>query len=165
MTIDMKQKTNYLADVLKLKMEIKASYLAWSLGTNRTGRNRKMADFYQFCNNYFCIWERYLERIPPLLEEFGEKEGIRAIHADILCNQYKKYLDSLRGLRIPANLGQAFKILLDSTSAKKNYFCSYSTGYSHDIGYPDKQEYQFWLELYNKSMEIEELKGWQLTAV
>ena len=57
MTVNLEEKINYLSNELNFKLQIKTSYIMWSLGLEGSGDTRKAGDFYRFCNDFFSVWE------------------------------------------------------------------------------------------------------------
>ncbi|MGM0364996.1 MAG: hypothetical protein ACQEP5_00500 [Actinomycetota bacterium] len=154
MTVNLEEKINYLSNELNFKLQIKASYIIWSLGLEGSGDTRAAGDFYRFCNDFFSVWERYLNRISPLVDEFNRRENARPDYAEILGKQYEQYLQSLKSLKVPASVSGPFRVFLEWVYAKKNYFNSYSDRAIGRIEYSDGQEYRFWQKLHEKNMEI-----------
>jgi len=166
MSIEIKEKINLLANQVNLKMEIKISYFKLREGLESDGKdNEKIMDFYHFCEGFFNIWGRYLDRLSPLINEFnraGNTEDFKQIFAEILSEQYEKYLQSLQNLKAPAFLNESFEFLLDSVYEKQKYFKFYNNNFidkeinkiENDF---DGREYKFWLDLYEKNVQIKSL--------
>lgn len=118
-----------------------------------------------FRSSFNCIWRgRYLKRLSPLRNEFyGESYNgyFKQIFAEILSEQYEKYLHTLQKIKVPVFLNKSFKMLLDSVSKKYKYFKFYSDGFSDSenkiICYSNELEYRFWLDIYEKNMQIKSL--------
>ncbi len=154
--LELDKKINHLSQEINFKMEIKASYIIWTF--NKQGCNRQVTDFYRFCNNFCTVWERYFNRIFPLVNEFKKEGSTRKGYAEILSTQYTNYLESLNSLEVPAFMALHFNLFLDSVSARLGYFSSYSGGMAHEmVNFPDEQEYRFWFRLYTENKKI---GGW-----
>ena len=162
MSTMIKEKINLLENQINLKMEIRISYLKLREGLESDRKDKeKIMDFYHFCEDFFNIWGRYLERLSPLINEFnkaGNKEDLKQIYAEILSEQYEKYLKSLKSLEVPAFLSESFEFLLDSVYEKQKYFKFYSNNLIEqeikarsDL---EEREYRFWLDLNEKNTQL-----------
>jgi hypothetical protein len=164
MATGIKEKINLLKNQINLKMEIQISYLKLREGLEsdkKDTENEKIMDFYYFCEDFFNIWGRYLDRLSPLINEFnkvGNTEDLKHIYAEILSEQYEKYLQSLQNLKVPAFLKESFEVFLDSVYEKQKYFKFYGNNFidqeikeSSDL---EEKEYSFWLDLYEKNMQL-----------
>jgi len=158
MSIELKEKINILANHINLKIETKISYLRLHKGLELYSKdNENIMDFYLFCENFFNIWERYLDRLFPLINEFnreGHTEDFKQIYLEILSEQYEKYLQSLQNLKVPIFLKESFELYLDFVNEKQKYFEFYNNNFivkenKIENNY-DEQEYKFWLDLYEK---------------
>ncbi len=159
-----KEKINLLENQINLKMEIQISYLKLREGLESDKKdieNEKIMDFYYFCEDFFKIWGRYLDRFSPLVNEFnrvGNTEDLKHIYAEILSEQYEKYLQSLQNLKVPVFLSESFGFLLDSIYEKQKYFKFYSNNLieqeiktRNDL---EEREYRFWLDLHEKNTQL-----------
>jgi hypothetical protein len=166
MATRIKEKINLLENQINLKMEIRISYLKLREGLESDNKDiEKIMDFYYFCEDFFNIWRRYLDRLSPLINEFnraGNTEDLKQIYAEILSEQYEKYLQSLQNLKAPAFLTETFEIFLDSVYEKQKYFKFYSNNFidqemktRSDL---EEKEYRFWLDLHEKNMQLGNLQ-------
>lgn len=165
MSVELKEKINLLANHINLKMETKISYLRLHKGLGSDGKDiEKIMDFYLFCENFFNIWERYFDRLSPLINEFnkeGHTDDFKQIYAGILSEQYGKYLQSLQNLKVPIFLNESFELFLNFINEKQKYFKFYNNNFivkenKIESDY-DEREYKFWLDLYEKNVQIESL--------
>lgn len=165
MSVELKEKINILANHINLKMETKISYLRLHKGLQLYSKdNGNIMDFYLFCENFFNIWERYFDRLSPLINEFnreGRTEDFKQIYSEILSEQYEKYLQSLQNLKVPIFLNESFELYLDFVNEKQKYFKFYNNNFivkenKIESDY-DEREYKFWLDLYEKNVQIESL--------
>lgn len=156
MKVKLDETTNYLADIMDLKMQVKASYLFWKLGLGLAENNDSANEFYEFCNNFCYAWDRYLKRILPLLEEFNQKENTRHIYAEALYRQYDKYAEELENMYIPRFLSSSFQQFQDSIYMRKEYFRLNSNNKLMPIieNFSDESEYNFWQQLYAMSKKM-----------
>lgn len=166
MTIKLKEKANLLSTQVNLRMEIRISYLMFRLGLEPCCKdNKKIADFYNFCENFFYIWERHLNRISPLVNEFNMVESTKdskKIYAEIISEQYRKYLQSLQKMEVPVYLKESFKLLLDYVNEKQKYFMFHSDNSIYEEtnkieNEDDEREYKLWYDLSEKNKQIENL--------
>ena len=169
MSTMIKEKINLLENQINLKMEIQISYLKLREGLEsdkKDTENEMIMDFYYFCEDFFKTWGRYLDRLSPLVNEFnksGNTEDLKQIYAEILSEQYEKYLQSLQDLKVPAFLSESFEFLLDSVYEKQKYFKFYSNNFKDkeinkiDSDF-DEKEYKFWLDLHGKNTQLGSLQ-------
>ncbi|MDZ7838807.1 MAG: hypothetical protein U5N58_13225 [Actinomycetota bacterium] len=107
-------------------------------------------EFYEFCDKFFYVWDRYLKRILPLLEDFNQKENTRHIYAGALYGQYDKYTEELENMYIPRFLSSSFQQFQDSIYIRKEYFRLNSSNKLLPIveNFSSESEYNFWQQLY-----------------
>jgi len=150
---------NHLAKIIELKIQMQASQLVWDLGLMSEGPQLEISNFYQFYKSFSRIWERYHNRISPLLSDFNYKSNIRHIYAEIIAAQYSKYLESLEQLEVPPNLISAFNRYRQSIIARKCWVQSYRQGIDsiYDADHLDyQQDYQFWCSLGQQYLKLSE---------
>ncbi len=151
----LEKQINYLSEELTFKLEIKASYLLWNMGIESDNGDSEITDFYNFCNDFFAVWEKYFKRILPLLSEFNIKEDLKPVYAEILSRQYGQYLRSLKELSVPESVSPSFSLFIDSVQDRQNYFNLYTELPQNNAdNISDEAEYSFWLKLFKKNMEM-----------
>ena len=153
-----------LENQLDLKLRTRVIYLKSENTILNKENKENIKSFYDFCKKFFSLWEKYLERISPLISEFKNKQssiGSKQIFADIIAEQYGKYLNDLTNLKVQSFLDKAFNLFLNSIKYKRIFFNLYCTNPNNkeldNIKNESKlNEEQFWLEIYRKNLEIED---------
>jgi hypothetical protein len=153
-----------LENQMDLKWKTRISYLKLSNNTDLSKKNRKnIKNFYDFCKKFFSLWDKYLERISPLISEFNNKKSsldFKQIYAEIIAEQYEKYFNDLTNLEVPRFMDNSFKLFLNSIKYKREFFYLYSNDSENRNLDKIKSESslveeQFWLDIYRKNIEIE----------
>ncbi len=146
-----------------LKLKTVKSYKN-NILSNEDGENIRY--FHDFCKMFLSLWDKYLERISPFIWEFNNKRSsinFKKLFADIIEEQYGKYLKDLINLNVPIFLDKSFNLFLNSIKYKRIFFNIYSTDPNNKNlenikNESNLAEEQFWLDIYRKNSEI----GWQL---
>ncbi|MHB1347226.1 MAG: hypothetical protein ACYCXK_07025 [Candidatus Humimicrobiaceae bacterium] len=153
-----------LEDQLDLKLKTRISGLtATETEFNSKREKENIRNFYNFCKKFFSLWDRYLERISPLLSEFNHKASspdFKQVYAEIISEQYEKFFKDLANLEIPRQMSGSFKLFLDSIKYKREFYDLYSNDPENKRLDNIKNESilveeQFWLDIYRKNSEIE----------
>ena len=153
-----------LENQLNLKLGTKISYLKLSNNTILKKENKEyIKNFHDFCKMFFSLWDKYLEGMSPLILQFNSKKSsisFKKIYADIIAEQYGKYLNDLTNLEVPIFMDKLFNIFLNSIKYKRIFFNLYSTDPNNKNldnikNEANLVEEQFWLEIYRKNSEIE----------
>jgi len=121
--------------------------------------------FHDFCKIFLSLWDKHLERISPFIWEFNNKKisiSLKKILADIIEEQYGKFLNDLTNLKVPIFIDKLFNLFLNSIKYKRIFFNIYSADNNKNLDNIKNEsnlaEEQFWLDIYRKNSEIE----WQL---
>ena len=120
-------------------------------------------NFNDFLRMFFSLWDKYLERIGPLILQFNSKKTsiyFKEIYAEMIAEQYGKYLNDLAKLEVPFFINESFNQFFNSIKYKSIFFNLYAADpYNKDLGYIQNEsevlEEKFWLDLYKENEEIE----------
>lgn len=153
-----------LENQLNLKLGTRISYLKLSNNTILKKENKEyIKNFHDFCKMFFSLLDKYLEGMSPLISQFNSKKSsisFKKIYADIIAEQYGKYLNDLTNLEVPIFMDKLFNLFLNSIKYKRIFFNLYSTDPNNKNldnikNEANLVEEQFWLEIYRKNSEIE----------
>jgi len=153
-----------LENQLNLKLGTRISYLKLSNNTILKKENKEyIKNFHDFCKMFFSLWNKYLEGMSPLISQFNSKKSsisFKKIYADIIAEQYGKYLNDLTNLEVPIFMDKLFNLFLNSIKYKRIFFNLYSTDPNNKNldnikNEANLVEEQFWLDIYRKNSEIE----------
>jgi hypothetical protein len=120
-------------------------------------------NFNDFLSKFFSLWDKYLERISPLILQFNSKKTsiyFKEIYAEMIAEQYGKYLNDLAELEVPFFLNETFNLFFNSIKYKSIFFNLYAADPDNkDLGYIQDEseilEEKFWLDVYKENAEIE----------
>jgi hypothetical protein len=147
-----------------LELRTRVSYLKKEniiLSKEKNKENTK--NFYDFCKLFFSLWDKYFEKISLLNYQFNsEKTNLyfKIIYAEMIAEQYGKYLNDLVNLEIPCFIDKSFNQFLNSIKFKRIFFNLYSADPDNkDLDNikdeSDSLEEQFWVGVYKENSEIE----------
>jgi hypothetical protein len=119
--------------------------------------------FNDFLRMFFSLWDKYLERISPLILQFNSKKTsvyFKEIYAEMIAEQYGKYLNDLAKLEVPLFINKSFNLFFNSIKYKSIFFNLYSVNPDNkDLGdMQGKSEFleeKFWNDIYKEDAEIE----------
>jgi len=145
---------------LKLKISFPKPYNDLSLSKKN---KRSVNEFYNFCKKFFSLWDKYLERITPLIWEFNSQRSsltLKQMYAEIIAEQYEKYFQDLKDLQVPKLMDNSYKLFLNSLKYKREFYDLYSNDTENKNLDKIKNESilveeQFWLDVYRKNTEFE----------
>ena len=112
---------------------------------------------------FFSLWDKYLERISPLILQFNSKKTglyFKEIYAEMIAKQYGKYLNDLAKLEIPLFINESFNLFFNSIKYKSIFFNLYAADPDNkELGYIQDEseilEEKFWIDIYKENAEIE----------
>ena len=115
-----------LENQLNLKLGTRISYLKLSDNTILKKENKEyIKNFHDFCKMFFSLLDKYLEGMSSLISQFNSKKSsisFKKIYADIIAEQYGKYLNDLTNLEVPIFMDKLFNLFLNSIKYKRIFF-------------------------------------------
>ena len=114
--------------------------------------------FNDFLRMFFSLWDKYLERISPLILQFNSKKTsiyFKEIYAEMIAEQYGKYLNDLAKLEVPLFINKSFNLFFNSIKYKSIFFNLYAADpYNKDLDCIQDEskilEEKFWLDTYKE---------------